>query len=109
MKNKVIGKVRNYNDDVKKIVPKLGKQFDRIIMPLPKGAEKYLPLAISSVKKGGVIHFYDFLNENEFDKAEEKIRKACEKSGGKFRLLGVFPCGQYSPGYFRVCADFIVL
>ena len=109
VKNKVVGKVKNYNGDVKKIVPKLGLKFDRIIMPLPKGAEQYLPLAISTAKKGGTIHFYDFLHQDEFEKAKEKIAKACEKQGRKFRLLGVVPCGQYSPGYFRVCADFVVL
>lgn len=94
--------------DVKKIMPGVKKKFDRILMPLPKGAEKYLDLALKSVKKKGIIHFYDFLNEDEFDKAKEKIDKTCKKLKKKYKILRLVKCGQYSPHVFRVCVDFEV-
>ena len=83
---------------------KPGKRFDRIIMPLPKSAGDFLDLALNSIKPNGVIHFYDFLKENEFEKAREKIRKACKKA----KILRIVKCGQHAPRVFRICVDFKV-
>ena len=107
-KNKLENKIKIFLGDVKKILPKINKKFDRILMPLPKGGENFLELSLKHIKKNGIIHFYDFLHEDEFEKAHEKIKKACEKSNKKFKIIGTVKCGQYSPGFFRVCADFIV-
>ena len=98
--------VRLFKGDVKKIVPKLKKKFDRILMPLPRGAESFLGTALKAAKKGAIVHFYDFLHEDEFKKAEEKISKACKKAGKKFKIIGMVKCGQFGPGIFRICVDF---
>ena len=105
-KNKLENKIRLFQGDVRKILPKLNKKFDRILMPLPKGGESFLGLSLKHIKKNGVIHFYDFLREDEFYKAEEKIRKVCLKLNKKFKILKVVKCGQYSPGFYRICVDF---
>jgi len=84
------------------------KKFDRIIMPLPKSAGDFLDLALSSIKPNGIIHFYDFLKENGFEKAKEKIRKACKKAGKKAKILRIVKCGQHAPRVFRICVDFRV-
>ena len=105
-KNKSENKIKFFLGDVKKILPQINKKFDRILMPLPKGAESFLDLALKYAKKNGIIHFYDFLHENEFEKAHEKIKNACEKSKKKFKILNTVKCGQYSPGFYRVCVDF---
>ena len=44
--------VRNNYGDVRDVVPKLKKKFDRILMPLPKSAEEFLDIALSASKKG---------------------------------------------------------
>ena len=89
--------------DVKKIMPKVKKRFDRIIMPLPKDASQYLSLALKHLNKKGIIHFYDFSQEKDFPKASiEKIKKHLKK----FKILQAVKCGQYSPYTFRVCIDF---
>ena len=62
-KNKLENKIKIFLGDVKKILPKLNKKFDRILMPLPKSAEDYLDLAIKKIKRKGIIHFYDFQYE----------------------------------------------
>ena len=77
-------------------------------MPLPKGGENFLGLTLKYIKNNGIIHFYDFLHEGEFEKAHEKIKKACDKSKKKFKILNTVKCGQYSPGFYRVCVDFEV-
>jgi tRNA (guanine37-N1)-methyltransferase len=106
--NKMENKIRCFQGDVRMIVPTLRKKFDRIAMPLPKGGEDFLDVAIKLAKKNAVIHFYDFLPEDEFHLAEEKIANACKKLRKKCRILGIFRCGQQSPRIYRICADFKV-
>ncbi len=101
-----INNIKLYKGDVRDIVPKIKKKFDRIIMPLPKGAEDYLDIALGVAKKGTMIHFYDFLNENEFENAEEKIKKVCKKMNRKYKIVNLVKCGQFGPGIFRICVDF---
>ena len=105
-KNKLENKIRLFQGDVRKILPRLNKKFDRILMPLPKGGENFLGLSLKHIKKNGVIHFYDFLHEDEFYKAEDKIREVCIKLNKKSKILKVVKCGQYSPGFYRICIDF---
>ncbi|MBI2559365.1 class I SAM-dependent methyltransferase family protein [Candidatus Woesearchaeota archaeon] len=107
-KNKLESNVKLFFGDVGKIVPKLKKKFDRVLMPLPKGGENFLDLAIKYAKKNGTIHFYDFLHEDEFYKAEDKIKEACFSLKKKCRMLEIVKCGQYSPRFYRICVDFIV-
>ncbi len=107
-KNKLENKIELFLGDVKKIMPKLNKRFDRILMPLPKGGEDFLNLTLKYIKNKGIIHFYDFEHEDEIYKAEEKVRNACNKSNKKFKILKTIKCGQYSPRFYRVCVDFEV-
>lgn len=97
------------NGDVKTVVPKLNKKFDRILMPLPKSAEDFLDSALIASKKGTIIHFYDFLNENEFHLAHEKIDKACKKNNLKYKIISTNKCGQHAPRVFRICVDFEIV
>jgi len=81
------------------------KTFDRILMPLPRSAADFLDLALSCSKKGTIIHFYDFLNEKEFNKAKEKVAKACKKAKLNFKVLDLVKCGQFGPRIYRICLD----
>jgi len=85
------------------------KTFDRILMPLPKTASEYLDVALAASHKGTIIHFYDFQKEGEFEKSVEKIRKACDAAGKKFKVLNMVKCGQNAPREFRICVDFEIL
>ena len=107
-KNRMEGKVHVFLGDVKMIVPKLKKRFDRILMPFPKKAEDFLETALRFIKKNGTVHFYDFLHENELDKGEEKILAACKRLKKICEILETVKCGQYAPGAYRVCIDFTV-
>jgi tRNA (guanine37-N1)-methyltransferase len=107
--NKMEDIIHLYIGDASKIIPKLNKKYDRIIMPLPKTAGKYLELALKYIKKNGIIHFYDFQHETELKKSKDKIKFACNVSSKKCRIMKIIKCGQYSPGFNRVCTDFKVL
>lgn len=90
-----IDNIKLFCGDVRKVVPKLDKIFDRILMPLPKGAKAYLDLALKVLKPKGIIHLYMFLQEDEIKRVKLK----------DFKILRRVKCGQYSPKLYRVCLD----
>jgi tRNA (guanine37-N1)-methyltransferase len=109
--NLKLNKIKNIiliNGDVKKEVPRLKQKFDRILLPLPKGAEDFLNLAFSVSKKGTTIHFYDFEHESELKNGEKKAKDAAKKAKKTINILTTVKCGQYSPGKFRICVDFVL-
>lgn len=110
--NLILNKAKNiklFLGDARKVVPKLKKKFDRILMPLPRGAETYLNTALKAAKKNVIIHFYDFLHESEFNKAQEKIGKACKQAKKKYKILNLVKCGQFGPSIYRICVDFKII
>lgn len=113
LENVKLNKIRNvtlYHGDVKDVVPKLNRKFDRILMPLPKSAEDFLDAALLASKKGTIIHFYDFLREENIPKeAIEKIDAACKRNNRKYKIIETVKCGQHAPRTFRICVDFEVL
>ncbi len=113
LENVQLNKVKNvdlYQGDVRKVVPKFKKKFDRILMPLPKSAEDFLDIALNAVKKGGIIHFYDFLHIDDIPKAAlAKIRKSCKIAGKTYKTVSWNKCGSHAPRTYRICVDFKVL
>ena len=106
--NKIKKKIKLFLGDVKKVLPKINKKFDRIIMPLPKGAENFLKLALGKIKKNGIIHFYCFAEENKYEPIIKTINKECKKSKKQCKILKIIKCGQFSPRVYRICVDFKV-
>lgn len=91
--------------DAKTEAKKLGK-FDRIIMPLPKGAVDFLDPALNALNPLGIIHFYDFSSsENE---SKKKVTELCERLGYRINVINAVKCGSYAPDTFRICVDFQV-
>lgn len=111
-KNVELNKSKNitlFKGDVKQVVPKLKKKFNRILMPLPKSAEDFLDTALKVAKKGTIIHLYQFLEETEFEKAKQNIEQACKKAKKKYEIIRIVKCGQQSPRTYRICIDFKLL
>ena len=77
-------------------------------MPLPKGAEHFLNIALNKIKKNGIIHFYSFAEENKYDNITKIINNECKKSKKQCKILKIKKCGQFSPRVYRVCVDFKV-
>lgn len=93
-----LNNVQLLQGDVRNIVPTLKKKFDRIIMPLPKNAEKYLDLALKSVKPSWIIHLYLFSKQEDFKSIMKKYKKW-------YKSVHLTKCGAYGPRMFRVCLD----
>ena len=94
----MLAKHKSICGDVTEVVPSLGK-FDRVIMPLPQTAIKFLELAIKASKKGGMIHLYAFAHDNDLASLKRKISKY------PVRLVKTIVCGAYAPGVDRYCFD----
>jgi tRNA (guanine37-N1)-methyltransferase len=96
--------------DVKKIVPKLKMKFDRIVMARPQLKDDFLDCALKASKKNSLIHFYDFLHEEEMPEAAlEKIKSGCKKAKKKFKIIGWKKALEIGPRKWRVRVDFKIL
>ena len=104
-----VDNVKLFLGGVVDVLPKIKKKFDRVLMPLPKSAGDFLVIALKKVRKNGILHFYDFLHENDFGDSEKKVKEACKKNRRKCRILNFVKCGSFGPGKFRVCVDAKVL
>lgn len=93
-----LSNVKLYQGDVKKVLPKISKKFDRIVMPLPTNAEEFLSIARKKLKQGGTIHLYLFANEKEFKEIKKEYKK-------QFKHVKLTKAGHYAPGTFRICLD----
>jgi tRNA (guanine37-N1)-methyltransferase len=103
--NKRIKNVVLYGGDVAQVLPLLGRTFDRVLMPLPRIAEDFLWIALSVVRPGGWLHFYDFQSQETFPKSIEKIGLVCDESHRQLMACNVVPCGHCSPRIYRICVD----
>ncbi|MBU1198822.1 MAG: class I SAM-dependent methyltransferase family protein [Nanoarchaeota archaeon] len=112
LQNVLLNKLNNtgvFLGDVKSVVPKLAKKYDRILMPLPKNATEFLDVALNASKKGTIIHLYDFKREDELKESIEQIKQACAKAKKKCKILDTVRCGQHAPRTFRYCIEFQIL
>jgi len=104
--NKVADRVQLHLGDVRDVCPTLGRTFDRVLMPLPKGAHEFLDVAVRMVKPGGVLHFYHWAPEDDlFTEAMALIGEAAEKQGRAAHFLGGVRVSLYSPKVCKVRVD----
>ncbi|MEM5790661.1 MAG: class I SAM-dependent methyltransferase family protein [Candidatus Aenigmatarchaeota archaeon] len=108
--NGLSDKVVLIKGDVRKICPKLKEKFDRIVMPLPLGSENFLDLAFKCIKKGGIIHFYNWgSEENLYENGIKGIEKEARKLKKKVKILEMRKVLPYAPKRWKVCIDLKVL
>ncbi len=93
--------------DVKKVLPKLGDKFDRVVMPRPNLKDSFLESAFSVIKKGGVIYYYGF--DKEYENVLKRIKEDSLKAGRWIKILKVKKAGDIAPYKFRWRVDFKVL
>jgi tRNA (guanine37-N1)-methyltransferase len=104
--NKVQDRVSLHLGDVRTMCPALGKRFDRVVMPLPKGAHEFLDLAVAMLKPGGTLHLYYWAPEDDmFTEAMALIIEAAEKQGRAARHTGGARVSLYSPRMCKVRVD----
>lgn len=104
--NKVEDRVRAIQGDVRKVCKDLGRTYDRILMPLPKGAYRFLDLAITLLKDEGILHFYYWAPEGDpFSEAEELVKGEAKEKGRRAEFINRIRVSQYSPRVWKVRLD----
>jgi len=82
--------------DAREEVAKL-EPADRVIMNLPHSAREFLPEAISSLKPGGVMHFYEIMEDSELDSRFGMIADTAVRKGRVMKELARRKVKSYSP------------
>ncbi len=102
-----------FQGDVKRIIPKLIKEkklekFDKIIMPRPQLKETFLKEAFLVSKKGTIIFYYAFCQEDELTKIIYTIEKEAKRSRKKIEIKDVRKAGDIAPYKYRWRIEFEV-
>lgn len=94
--------------DARKVVLEKYRNFaDRILMPLPRSADKFLDVAIAGAKDGCIVHVYNFAPiENSYDEIEKKIFAEAKKAGVKAEIVNKKIVRPYAPKIVQVVVDF---
>jgi tRNA (guanine37-N1)-methyltransferase len=109
--NRVYGKVIPLLGDSKEIInSRLQHMADRVLMPLPEKALKYLPCAVSALKaSGGWVHYYGFEHaaktENSAEKVKLKVVETLENFGVNFEVPFIRVVRSTGPNWFQLAAD----
>ncbi|EEB74761.1 class I SAM-dependent methyltransferase family protein [Thermococcus sp. AM4] len=94
--------------DVRKVAGKL--MADRVIMNLPKFADRFLREAMLSVRNGGVVHYYGFGPEEDlYSEHEAKIKAVARELGFSVEFIERRKVRPYAPRQFNIAIDFRVL
>ena len=101
--NKVGDRVSAIMGDVRQVCPALDEKFDRVLMPLPKGAYEYLDVAIPMVNPGGVLYFYHWAQRNDpFSEGERILLQAVWGLGRNAEITERVKVSQYSPSAWKI-------
>jgi tRNA (guanine37-N1)-methyltransferase len=101
-----IGNMRIICSDAADVAHDLAHIADHVIMNLPHSADEFLDEALTIVKPGGIIHYYDIREEdNLFDGAEAAIKDAASARDMTVRVLDRRIVRSYSPHQYNVVLD----
>lgn len=104
--NKVEERVKVICGDVRSEWKKMETKFDRIIMPFPEGAWKFLKYAFKLSKKGSIIHLYGIsLEERMFEDVETKAFREAEKEGVEIKIVSRQKVLPYAPKKWKIRID----
>jgi tRNA (guanine37-N1)-methyltransferase len=103
--NDVEDTVEAVEGDVREVLAEMEEKFDRVVMPLPESADEFLELAAEHTEYNGVIHYYRFLEEDNWQDLEKEVDQHIKN----YKILNRVECGERGPSVKRVCLDIKVL
>ncbi len=106
--NHLVGEIEPILGDVRKVGPELPK-CDRVLMPLPKGGEDFLDVAMRIAKPGGIVHFYQFTPEDDlYGEPISRIESAARRLDKKVKILNKKIVLPHKTRVYHVVIDFAV-
>lgn len=91
-----VDNVRPILGDAKEAVADLEKA-DHIIMNLPHSGRDFVEAALGALKPGGVIHYYEIMEESQIQEALDFIADAARRHGRVMKELARRKVKSYSP------------
>jgi tRNA (guanine37-N1)-methyltransferase len=111
VKRNKLSNVEIIQGDVRKVCPKMkrkGEKFDRIVMARPNLKDDFLDVTFPLIKKGGMIYYYGFYDEDKLNELKELIEKRAKEAKRKVRILKIKKAGDIGIKKYRYRADIIV-
>jgi len=106
--NKVSERVIPILGDVRDVCPGMSP-FDRVYMPLPKGAYKFLNIAVPLVNDGGILGLYHWApGQDLWSDAEQLLKEAFNSYGRSIEVINRVKVSQYNPKYWKIRIDVLV-
>lgn len=102
--NNLKGEIIGINTDSKEYLKNNPIEVDRVIMNLPGLAYDFLDIAISSLKKNGILHYYEFASD--FNQAIERIKKSAKSR--EVIILNKRKVKSTKPGEWHIVIDSII-
>ncbi|MDY6965358.1 MAG: class I SAM-dependent methyltransferase family protein [Halobacteriota archaeon] len=78
---------------------------DRVIMPLPDYAYKFLDVAISSLKSGGALHYYDVAYELPDDESLSRLYSEADRQGRRAEIKSQRILRSVGPRKYHIVID----
>jgi tRNA (guanine37-N1)-methyltransferase len=106
--NKGVESIELILGDVAGVADRFKEPFDRVVMPLPLGAEPFLGYALALLRFGGTLHFYDMRGKDGADSSVVNLNNVVKRHGRTVTSTRVTRCGHCGPRSFRLCIDAVI-
>ena len=103
--NKVEGLVEVVNGDAADLPRATKRKFDRVLMPLPSEANRFLPTALAMAKKGGIIHYYRHILGVDEDEAGESLREELRELLPRRAAFNIRRVREVGPRWVEMTAE----
>ncbi len=107
--NKVSHLVSAMQGDVKEVAEKIYKICDRVVMPLPLEAKKFLAEAIGCTKANGIVNYYTVAEEENLSGDIELVHGIAKQLNRSVEILAKQKVLPYSPHKWKYRIDFRVI
>ena len=103
--NRVESLVKVFNDDARDLPSKLGSEYDRIIMPHPSQADRFVPAALELAKKKAVIHYYRHVLGRTEEEARQNLARELSQLFPRKARCDLRKVREVGPRWLEMVAD----
>ena len=103
--NRVESLVKVFNDDAQDLPSKLRPEYDRIIMPHPSQANRFVPAALQLAKRKAMIHYYRHVLGRTEEEARENLNKELSELFPRKARYDLRKVREVGPRWLEMVAD----
>jgi tRNA (guanine37-N1)-methyltransferase len=103
--NGVKGLVSVRHDDALELAEKLKERYDRILMPHPSQADRFLPTALALAKRKSTIHYYRHVLGRDEEEASGNLRDELRGLVPRKAAIAIRRVREVGPRWFEMVAD----